>query len=168
MTAAHKKHIRNCPDAHELESFLYHEADLLDQVNLRDWIDLYTEDGTYWMPVEINQEDPLSHISIFYDDKAMMQIRHHNLDHARAPSKELEVRSSHIIGNVRVVDFDAESGNCTVKSNFHAVVYYSTQTLFAGTYTHSLVWTGDKYLLRQKRVDLINCDASHSSIINYI
>ena len=159
---------RHCPDINELTSFLYHEADLLDQTNLKDWIDIFTEDGTYWMPVEVDQPDPLNHISLFYDDKAMMQIRRHNLDHARAPSKEVEVRSSHILGNIRIISFDSETGNCTVKSNFQAVVYYGTQTLFAGTYRHDLVWTGEKYLIQQKRVDLINCDASHGSIINYI
>ncbi|WP_165776897.1 aromatic-ring-hydroxylating dioxygenase subunit beta [Paremcibacter congregatus] len=160
--------IRNCPDVSELTSFLYHEADLLDQTNLREWIDLYSEEGTYWMPVTVDQADPLNHISIFYDDKAMMKIRMHNLGHARAPSKENPVRSSHIIGNVRLVDFDKKTGNCVVKSNFQAVVYQTSQTLFAGSCTHDLVWAGDKYLIRQKRVDLINCDASHSTIINYI
>ncbi len=159
---------RNCPDVTELTSFIYHETELLDQTNLADWIDLFAEGGTYWMPVAIDQPDPLNHISIFYDDKAMMSIRKHNLGHARAPSKELDVRSSHIIGNVRCVEFDAESGDCVVKSNFQAVVYYGTQTLYAGTYTYQLTWTGEKYLIRQKKVDLINCDASHGSIVNYI
>ena len=168
MSTPEKNIARSCPDNAEITTFLYREADLLDQTNLKDWINLFAEDGTYWMPVAVGQEDPLSHISIFYDDKAMMTIRRHNLDHARAPSKEIEVRSSHIIGNVRLVDFDAESGNCTVKSNVQAVVDYGNQILFAGSYTHKLVWTGEKYLIQQKRVDLINCDASHGSIINYI
>jgi len=168
MTNPAMKQARNCPDVAELTNLLYREADFLDQTNLRAWIDLFTEDGAYWMPVEAGQEDPINHISIFYDDKAMMQIRQHNLDHARAPSKETEVRSSHIIGNVRLVDFDAETGNCTVKSNFQAAVYYGGQTLYAGSYTHDLVWTGDKYLIRRKRVDLINCDASHSTMVIYI
>jgi|TARA_R110002096_G_scaffold433579_2_gene652560 3-phenylpropionate/cinnamic acid dioxygenase small subunit len=169
MTTTPKETLQHkCPDLAEMSEFLYDEADLLDQTNLKDWIDLFSEDGTYWMPVVVGQIDPLNHISIFYDDKAMMQIRRHNLKHANAPSKEIDVRSSHIIGNVRIISFDEENGNCQVKSNFQAVVYYGTQTMFAGTYTHDLVKSNDKYLIRQKRVDLINCDASHSSIINYI
>lgn len=155
-------------DLTEIEEFLYHEADLLDRTDLKNWIDLFTEDGTYWMPVEPEQPDPLNHISIFYDDRAMMSIRYHNLSHAQAPSKEYPVRSSHILGNIKLVDGDAKSGACTVRSNFQAVVYYKEQTVFAGTCTHKLVRTGDSYLIHQKRVDLINCDASHSSIINYI
>ena len=159
---------RNCPDVAELSQYLYREVDFLDRTDLKGWIDLYTEDGTYWMPVIPDQEDPLNHISIFYDDKAMMQIRRHNLDHARAPSKEVTVRSSHVLGNIRLTEFDAQTGHCTVKSNFQAVVYYGVQTIFAGTYTHQLEWIGDRYLIKQKRVDLINCDASHGSIIIYI
>lgn len=155
-------------DLQDIENFLYHETDLLDQTDLKSWIDLFTEDGTYWMPVTPDQPDPLNHISIFYDDRAMMTIRHHNLSHAQAPSKEYPVRSSHILGNIKVISTDPKSGDCTVKSNFQAVVYYKGQTVFAGTCTHQLVRTGDSFLIKQKRVDLINCDASHGSIINYI
>ena len=158
----------NSPSLDEITNFLYHEADLLDQNNLEEWINLYTEDGTYWMPVAIGQADPLNHISIFYDDKAMMQIRKHNLDHKRAPSKEIDFRSSHIIGNVRIINQDAQSGEYRVKSNFQSIVYYGTQTLFAGTCHHDLVKQQDTYLIRQKKVELINCDASHSTIISYI
>ena len=156
------------PDLNEITEFLYNEADLLDQNDLENWINLYTDDGTYWMPVERDQEDPLNHISLFYDDKAMMQIRKHNLNHKRAPSKEIDIRSSHIIGNIRVVEFDKNTGNCTVKSNFQTALYYGTQTMFAGAYIHDLVRENDRYFIKQKKVVLINCDASHSTIITYI
>ncbi|WP_417320604.1 aromatic-ring-hydroxylating dioxygenase subunit beta [Emcibacter sp.] len=158
----------NKPDLKEIEAFLYHEADLLDSLDLKPWIELFTEDGDYWMPVTPDQEDPLNHISIFYDDRAMMTIRYHNLDHAQAPSKQYPVRSSHILGNIRLLEHDGATGNCTVKSNFQAVVFYQTQTVFAGTCTHTLVREGDSYKIKRKRVDLINCDDSHGSIINYI
>ena len=43
-----------------IEQFLYDEAGLLDNPDLDRWIELYTEDGTYWMPVIENQEDPVN------------------------------------------------------------------------------------------------------------
>ena len=151
----------------EVEALLYEEADCLDDADLDRWIELYTEDGTYWMPAVPDQEDPLNHISLFYDDRVLMEVRRRNLKHPRAPSKDYPIRCSHLISNVRVVK-DGASG-CTVKSNFQCVVYYNNkQTLYAGRYTHELVRQDGALRIRAKRVDLINCDAVLNTIIIYI
>ena len=152
-----------------IEQLLYEEASYLDKPDLDKWIELYTEDGTYWMPAIENQEDPLNHISLFYDDRVMMEVRRRNFVHPRAASKEYTVRASHIISNIQVQDMDEGTGNCTVTSNFHCFMYYrDRQTPFAGTYTHELVREGDRYKIQHKRVDLINCDAVLNTIIIYV
>ena len=158
------------PDLNRVEQFLYDEADCLDRADLDAWLDLYTEDGTYWMPVQYDQEDPFNHISLFYDDdRALMEVRKRNFVHPGAASKEYPVRASHIIGNVRVVEHEQESGALTVRSNFQCVLYYrEKKTLYAGKYTHQLVADGDSYLIQQKRVDLIDCDGVHNTIIIYL
>ena len=149
-----------------IEQFLYLEASYLDRPNLDAWIDLYTEDGSYWMPAIEDQEDPLNHVSLMYDDRVLMEIRRRNFVHPRAASKDYKVRSSHIISNIRLLAVDDKTGDCTVSSNFHCAVYYrDQQTLYAGTYRHELVRTKDGYRVRHKRVDLINSDRVLSSII---
>ena len=40
------------PSDQQLIDFVVREARLLDQQRLEDWLDLFTEDGRYWMPVE--------------------------------------------------------------------------------------------------------------------
>ena len=151
----------------DIEALLYEEADCLDDADLDRWIELYTEDGTYWMPAVPDQEDPLNHISLFYDDRVLMEVRRRNLKHPRAPSKDYPIRCSHTISNVRVVQ-EEETG-CTVRSNFQCVVYYNNkQTLYAGRYTHELVRQDGALRIRSKRVDLINCDAVLNTIIIYI
>jgi benzoate/toluate 1,2-dioxygenase beta subunit len=153
----------------DIEQLLYKEASLLDRPDLDSWLELYTEDGTYWMPTIEDQEDPRNHVSLFYDDRVLMEVRRRNFVHPRAASKEYKVRSSHIISNIRVNEMDDKTGDCTVTSNFHCFMYYrDRQTPFAGTYTHVLVRDGDSYKIRHKRVDLINCDAAHNTIIIYI
>lgn len=159
-------------DLHQLrrvEEFLYLEASCLDRPNLDAWIELYTEDATYWMPAAEDQPDPLNHVSLIYDDRVMMEIRRRNFVHPRAASKDYKVRASHLISNIRIIESDPETGNCTVTSNFHCAYYYwDEQTLFAGTYHHELVNTPDGYRIRHKRVDLINCDAVLGTIIVYL
>jgi len=38
----------------EIESFLYQEAELLDERRYEEWLDLFTEDARYWMPMRRN------------------------------------------------------------------------------------------------------------------
>lgn len=153
----------------EIEQLLYTEASFLDKADLDSWMNLYTEDGTYWMPVKPDQKDPINHISLFYDDRVMMEVRRRNMKHPRAPSKDYPVRCSHIISNIRAVDQNDALGTCQVTSNFHCLMYYSDkQTTFGGTYTHDLKRVDGAYLIHHKRVDLINCDAVHNTIIIYL
>ena len=35
---------------HQVEQFLYRQAELLDSKNWQQWIDLFADDGVYWMP----------------------------------------------------------------------------------------------------------------------
>lgn len=154
---------------HEIEQFLYLEASFLDTPDLDSWLELYTEDGTYWMPAIPDQEDPHTHISLFYDDRVLMEVRRRNFVHPAAASKEYTVRASHIISNTRVQSLDEKTGDCTVTSNFHCFLYYrDRQTPYAGKYTHELVRDGDSYKIKSKRVDIINCDATLNTIIIYI
>ena len=38
----------------EIEELLYREAELLDERRFEDWLDLFTEDARYWMPMRRN------------------------------------------------------------------------------------------------------------------
>lgn len=153
----------------EIEALLYEEASYLDRPDLDKWLELYTEDGTYWMPAIPDQEDPHTHISLFYDDRVLMEVRRRNFTHPAAASKDYTVRASHIISNIQVATADEKTGDCTVTSNFHCFLYYhDKQTPYAGKYTHELVRSENGYKIKSKRVDLINCDAVLNTIIIYI
>jgi 3-phenylpropionate/cinnamic acid dioxygenase small subunit len=155
-------------DLAEIEEFLQTEADLLDEGDLASWMELYTDDGTYWMPVRAGQESPLDEISILYENRTLMAIRCNNFGHRLSPSMEYPVRSSRILSRFRITGLDGKTGDCTVQCKFQAVVNYREQTLFAGTYTHQLKRTSNGYRIVQKRVDLINCDADHKSLLIYL
>ncbi len=154
-------------DIQRIKSFLYDEADCLDNAKLDDWFELYTDDATYWMPVHPEQTDPNSHISLFYDDHLMMEIRRRNFGHQLAASMEYPVRCSHIIDNVRIEE--QTERQLKVRSNFQAIVYYKEQQqVYAGKYLHELSIVGDNYKIRHKRVDIINADAEHGSLVIYL
>lgn len=151
-----------------VERLLYDEADCLDRADLDAWLKLYTDDADYWMPVSPDQTDPHRHISLFYDNRLLMEIRRNNFGHAFAASMEYPVRCSHVISNIRCVSEASATRECRVTSNFQTIVYYKEQHIYAGKYTHDLVLSDDEYRIRHKRVDLINCDAEHGNLIIYI
>ena len=66
----------------------------------QEWIDLFTDDGIYWMPVMPSQSDWLSEPSIFAEDKLMMEIRMGRLNHPNAWSQAALWGTNHLVGNL--------------------------------------------------------------------
>ena len=71
------------PAREVLELFLVREAKLLDERRFREWMELFAEDGAYWVPAAPNQESPFNHASLFYDDRTLMKTRIDRLEHPR-------------------------------------------------------------------------------------
>lgn len=147
-------------DSREIEKFLYREAMYLDRGLYDEWLDLFAEDGLYWVPAAPEQEDPYNHVSLYFEDKILRQMRVRRLRHDQAFSLQSPVRASRILGNVLVEDCDEATGACRVRSTFHLLeLQFGEQQTYGGSYTHDLVRAGDSYEIKMKRVDLINCDA---------
>jgi len=158
-----------------IEDFLYYEASLLDVPDLDTWMNLFTEDGYYWMPAAEAQRDPINHISHVYDDRVMMEIRRRNFVHPRAASKEFNIRCSHLIGNIRVMPAEPDAGTeiptgaVRVTSNQHVVVWYrDEQRIYAYRGEHVLVAVEDSFNIMSKQVMLINPDAAQRSLTIYL
>ncbi|MEQ9450403.1 MAG: aromatic-ring-hydroxylating dioxygenase subunit beta [Pseudomonadales bacterium] len=151
-----------------IRKFLYLEAELLDRADLEKWIDLYTDDGTYWMPAAEGQSDPMNHISHIYDDRTMMEIRRRYLANPRTSSAEVPVRTSHIIGNFRNLE-KTKKNHVEIRSNFQVSMWYRNSLRFyAGEYVHQLKEADGGLLIKHKRVNLINPEAAQRSITIYI
>ncbi|MEA2987083.1 MAG: hypothetical protein QOD94_3337, partial [Alphaproteobacteria bacterium] len=57
------------------EQFLVHEARLLDEARFDEWLALFTEDAWYWVPVDAEQKDPFTTVSLIYDDRRLLETR---------------------------------------------------------------------------------------------
>jgi benzoate/toluate 1,2-dioxygenase beta subunit len=147
------------PDLRAIEQFLYREASYLDRKLYQEWLDLFTEDGLYWVPAAPDQKDPDNHVSLFFEDRILRQMRVRRLLHPKAYSLESPVRSSRMVGNVLLEDYDAATGDCRVRSTFHMLeLQFGEQHFYGGFYIHDLASVEDGYKIKMKRVDLINCD----------
>src|SRR5204863_1265466 len=85
------------------EQFLYHEARLLDSERFEDWLALFTDDATYWVPLERGQKDPYETSPIIHDDRTLLELRVKQIRHPRAHARLPLARTVHQIGNVSVL-----------------------------------------------------------------
>ena len=148
-----------------LEAFLFEEARLLDERRFRDWMALFADDGTYWVPAVVNQESPFNQVSLFYDDRDLMKTRIDRLEHPRIHVQTPPSRTAHLIGNVIIDSADEAAGEYAVSSTVIMVEYREDhQRVFAGRQIHKLRRTGEGFRIAQKRVNLVNCDSAFDAM----
>jgi benzoate/toluate 1,2-dioxygenase beta subunit len=152
-------------DKTAFEDFLIHEARLLDERQFRDWMALFTEDGTYWVPAVPGQSSPLTEASLFYDDRDLMRTRIDRLEHPLIHVQTPPSRTAHLVGNITVARTADAKDEFEVTSTFIMVEYREErQRIFAGRQTHRLRTASPGFRIAHKKVELINCDSAFEAI----
>lgn len=148
-----------------VESFLFHQAELLDGKQWQDYIALFAADGMYWMPAAPEQAHWDGVPSIFAEDRNLMTVRMKRILHPDAWSQRPLWHTNHVIGNVQVLEPPAP-GEVLVQSRFHMMEQRRDDGRhFAGRYRHHLVQAGDGYRIKLQRVDLVNAQAAFSYVL---
>jgi len=146
------------PDLREIEQFLYHEARLLDENRYDEWLDLYTDTATYWVPLERGQKDPYETSSLIFDDRKLMEARVRQFRHPRRHAQTPASRTCHMLGHIEPLDSDAGDA-IRVRSNFILIEFRADrQFIYGGVCEHRLVRAGAGYKIAAKRVDLVNSE----------
>jgi len=148
----------------EIEQFLYHEAWLLDHGRFDEWLGLFTDDATYWIPLQANQADPLTTSSIVYDDRRLLEVRVRQFQHPRAHARVPAPRTMHQVGNVRVVEVgtpDVRVGSTLVVVEYRR----ERQRVWGALVEHRLRRSADGLRIAAKRIDLVNSEAELDGIV---
>jgi biphenyl 2,3-dioxygenase beta subunit len=128
---------------HQVEDFLYLEAELLDERKLREWLALLTDDIRYWMPIRHNPLERAESLTdelakpgegyYFDDDIRSLRIRVERVYAKNAWAEMPPSRTRHLISNIRIKK--EHGAEIEVHSNF--LVYRTRmetdQDLFVGT-----------------------------------
>ena len=149
----------------EIEQLLYRQAEYLDARDWQSFIDLFTDDGLYWMPASPEQTTGDGVPSIFYEDRDLMTVRMRRLGHPHAWSQKTEWGTSHVVGNVTIEQV-APSGDAIVRSRFHMMEFRNdTARHFAGSYVHDLKKTKTGYRIKRQRVDMVNAQGPYDYVL---
>ena len=146
----------------KVEQFLYHEARLLDTGQLEAWLDLFTDDATYWVPLEREQDNPLEASSIIHDDRTLLDLRVKQARHPRAHARQPPARTVHQVGNVVVEDGKDE---IRVHSTLQVIEFRNEkQRVHGALVEHRLRKVDGGYKIAHKRVDLVNSEGELDGI----
>jgi 3-phenylpropionate/cinnamic acid dioxygenase small subunit len=144
------------------EQFLYHEARLLDTQRYEEWLELFTDDAAYWVPLERNQKDPFEMSSIIHDDRTLLELRVKQARHPRAHARQPLARTVHQVGNVMVEDGADE---VKVSSTLQLVEFRNEkQRLYGALVEHRLRRVNGAFKIAHKRVDLVNSEGELDGI----
>src|ERR1051326_4637165 len=124
--------------AHQaIVGFGVREARLIDEHRLDEWLELFTDDGIYWMPLEWGQTDPKLTASLMYEDKFLLTIRIERLKGNRTFSQKPRSRCHHVLQTPQVENRNESANEYTTWTPMHYVeTRYDDQQLYAAWPTH--------------------------------
>jgi ethylbenzene dioxygenase beta subunit len=102
----------------DAEDLLFHEARLIDERRLDEWLRLFTDDGLYWIPID-ESKPPSINTAIVYDDKLRREERVHHVLHNTFISQSPRSRTLHFVNNVAV----EPGANGEFRVNSNQVIY---------------------------------------------
>lgn len=140
-----------------VQEFLFHEARLLDERRLSEWLALFAPDAEYWVPYAWQQRSPKDHVSLYYETVSLLRMRVDRLEGEIAPLDSPQARVNHYLTNVTVED--GAGGELTARAQLLFVEYRrEEQRWFAGRCTWRLRNDAEGFRIASKRIDLLNAD----------
>jgi 3-phenylpropionate/cinnamic acid dioxygenase small subunit len=150
---------------HDVEQFLYRQAERLDGKDWQGWIDLFTADGIYWMPPNRSYTTWDGQPAIFAEDKNLMQVRMGRVMHPDAWSQKPQWGTNHVVSNVCIRTV-AKNGDLEVTSRFHMLEMRRDDIRhFAGSYLHKLKKVKGGFRIKLQRVDMTNAEAAYDYVL---
>jgi p-cumate 2,3-dioxygenase beta subunit len=141
----------------QVEDFLYHEAELIDDWKLEEWAKLYTEDSVYEVTSPSSADpvgsDPSNSLFLIADRIDRIRGRATRLMKKTAHAEYPHSKTRHLVANIRPQS--GEGNQTSVRANF--AVYRTkedTTSVFMGRYRYRLLNTDAGIRILQKRVIL--------------
>ena len=150
-------------DWYAAQSFLTAEARLIDEGRFNDWLDLFTGDCLYWVPVTPGGGDPRTEVSHAFDDHRRLTDRVYWLRTGLAYSQLPASRTRRLITGVETTDLDADTR--VIRSNFVIHEFRAgVAKTYIGWYGHVLRRSEEGWRIRLKTANLIDSEQYHENL----
>ena len=149
-----------------VERFLYQEARLLDDKHFAQWVDLFTEDGLYWVPS--GQDGPVEQaVALIYDNTHRLRERLTRMGSRAFWAQQPPTHTTRLVGNVLIEPSDGPE--LVVECRFIlTLLRRHQQALLSGAAHYRLQPVGDSFRIRQKVVTLQERDEAFDNLTFHI
>lgn len=141
-----------------IATLLFDEADYLDNWRLTEWLEMFTDECVYWVPITYDAAEPSSQVNLIYDNRALLEDRVFRLQTGQVPSQDPPSRTLRSLANLSIGQTGVD-GELLVRSVFSLVEHRPRATrAYAGRYVHRVRWTGAHWQIVGKKVSLLTSD----------
>ncbi|MWV29065.1 aromatic-ring-hydroxylating dioxygenase subunit beta [Aurantiacibacter rhizosphaerae] len=159
MSDVMEKTATNAISLDEAIRFIWREAELLDTQDYAQWLDLWTPEGLYIIPIDRDGDARIDQLNVAYDDAEMRAARTKRLKSGFSMSSAPSARTVRLVS--RFVEEAGDDGSLTVRAAQQVVEYKFNRTRLLGAdVTYRLVRDGDRLRLDHKEIRLLNSDDS--------
>lgn len=146
----------------EVEQFYYAEAALLDSHSYEEWVELFTEDTHYFMPIrrtrtrrELDKEfTKPGEMAFFDEDNALLRARVRKLGTGTAWAEDPPSRTRHFVANVRVLEDDGHELTVSCAFLLYRSRLKSEEDQWVGSRTDVLRRTDDGFRIARRSIYL--------------
>jgi p-cumate 2,3-dioxygenase beta subunit len=137
---------------HRVQSFLFHEADLLDRWQLSEWEALFADEASYLVPptdVDGDFADPGKSLFYIFDDRTRIHERVVRLEKKGAHSEFPRSKTRHLVSNVQ-----ASSAGGAISATASFAVWRSKDgntDIFVGHYAYQLIEVDGALRIAEKK-----------------
>ncbi len=153
----------------EVEEFLFHEAALLDEWRLDEWLDLLTEDATYRVPPnDAPNSDSADTLFLIADDIARIRGRVKRLGNPEAHAEHPRSRTRRIISNVRITSRDENYLDIAANFVFYRFRRDERVCVYVGNYVYRLRIDNGAFRIAERRAVLDSEELGGLGSISFI
>ena len=139
----------------QVSAFLWQEADMLDHAEYAQWLESWTADGLYVVPIDPQETDFANTLNYAYDDAGMREKRVARLGSGESISTSPLPRTVRDVSRFRILSNDGSQVTVRCAQNLRefrkdVLKHYTADVSF------ELVRSGGSFLIRRKIVRLIN------------
>lgn len=145
----------------DVTRFVWHEADLLDACDYDAWLDLWTKDGMYIMPIGAG-DDYANQLNLCYDNAKMRRDRIGRFQAGFSISSAPPAVTVRTVS--RIVIDKAEGDLITLRAAEHLIEdKFGRQRSWAGNVDYTLLASENGFRLHRKVIRLLNSDGMLNS-----
>lgn len=147
----------------QVTAFIWAEGDMLDHGDFDTWLNLWSEKGTYIIPIDPKEVDFENTLNYAYDDHHMRQLRIQRLTGGESISTSPQPRTVRSVSRFRVLFESDEKVTVRCAQNLRefrkdSLKHYSADIVY------ELERVGDTFKIERKLIRLINADDALAGI----